>query len=141
MEEKLHELKRRLSEVDDIEKASAVLSWDQSTYMPRGGSEARARHASTLDRLAQEKFTDPAIGKLLDELQPYADSLPYDSDEASLIRVTRRRYERMTKVPSEFIGELSENAGSHDDHPGCRTARSVQGTRDRTGTGQKTQSG
>jgi carboxypeptidase Taq len=111
MEEKLRELKRRLIEVDDIKKASAVLNWDQSTYMPRGGAEARARQAATLDRLAQEKFTDPAIGRLLDELQLYADGLPYNSDEASLIRVTRRHYEQMIKVPPEFIGELSENSG------------------------------
>ena len=45
---------------------------------------------ATLARLAHEKFTDPAIGRLLDELRPYEESLPYDSDDASLIRVTRR---------------------------------------------------
>jgi carboxypeptidase Taq len=110
MEDKLRQLKERLAEINDLEKASAVLGWDQATYMPPGGSEARARQSATLDRLAQEKFTDPAIGKLLDELQPYAEGLPYDSDDASLIRVTRRNFERMTKVPAEFIWELSEHS-------------------------------
>jgi len=111
MEEKLRELKRRLSEIDDLEKASAVLGWDQATYMPRGGAEARARQSATLDRLAQEKITDPEIGRLLDALQPYADGLPYDSDDASLIRITHRLYERLTRVPPAFIGELSEHSG------------------------------
>jgi carboxypeptidase Taq len=106
MEQKLQELKRRLLEIDDLEKAAAVLGWDQSTYMPPGGAEARGRHLATLARLAQEKFVDPAIGKLLDELQPYADSLPYDSFKASLVRVTRRKYERAVRVPPAFIGEL-----------------------------------
>jgi carboxypeptidase Taq len=106
MEQKLQELKRRLLEIDDLEKAAAVLGWDQSTYMPPGGAEARGRHMATLARLAQEKFTDPAIGKLLDELQPYADSLPYDSFKASLVRVTRRKYEREVRVPPAFVGEL-----------------------------------
>ena len=110
MQEKFLQLKARLLEVDNLEKANAVLQWDQATYMPPGGAEARGRHCATLARLAQEKFTDPAIGKLLDELQPYADSLPYDSDEASLIRVTRRNYDRMLKVPAEFVGELSSHS-------------------------------
>ncbi len=106
MQDKLLELKNRLVEIDDLRKAASVLEWDQATYMPPGGAEARGRHMATLGRLAQEKFVDPAIGRLLDELQNYADSLPYDSDEASLVRVTRRNYERATRVPPAFIGEL-----------------------------------
>ncbi|MBN1147191.1 MAG: carboxypeptidase M32 [Anaerolineales bacterium] len=110
MKKKLQELKTRLAEAQDLDRANAVLNWDQSTYMPPGGAEARARQSATLGRLAQEKFTDPAIGKLLDELTPYAESLPYDSDDASLVRVTRREYERMTKVPPAFMGELFQHS-------------------------------
>lgn len=106
VEPKLQELKTRLLEVNDLEMAGAVLEWDQQTYMPPGGAEARGRQMATLARLAHEKRTDPAIGKLLDELQPYEESLAYDSDDASLIRVARRDYEKNTKVPGEFIAEL-----------------------------------
>ncbi|MBI5666770.1 MAG: carboxypeptidase M32 [Chloroflexi bacterium] len=110
MEAKLQELKNRLAEVDDLGHANAVLAWDQQTYMPPGGAAARGRQMATLSRLAHEKFTDPAIGRLLDDLRPYEESLPYDSDDASLIRVTRRQYERDTKVPAEFVGALNEHA-------------------------------
>jgi len=109
MQEKLQQLKALLLEADNLEKANSVLQWDQATYMPPGGAEARGRHSATLARLAQEKFTSPVIGQLLDELQPFAESLPYDSDDASLVRVTRRRYEQMLKIPAEFIGELSSH--------------------------------
>jgi carboxypeptidase Taq len=102
MEEKLKELKRRLQEVDDLQSAAALLSWDQSTYMPPAGAESRGRQMATLSKLAQEKFTDAEVGRLLDELEPYAEQLPYDSDEASLIRVTRREYERSLKIPPSF---------------------------------------
>ena len=64
---------------------------------------------ATLSRLAHEKFTDPAIGKLLDELVPYEESLDYNSDEASLLRVTRRDYERAIKIPSEFTAEVTRH--------------------------------
>ena len=50
--------------------------------MPKGGAAARARQGATLSRLAHEKFTDPALGKLLDDLAPHVERLPYDSDDA-----------------------------------------------------------
>lgn len=109
MEEKLKELKARLREVDDLQSAASLLNWDQSTYMPPAGAAARGRQLATLSRLAQEKFTDPVVGKLLDELEPYAEQLPYDSDDASLIRVARRDYERAIKVPPSFTAEFHEH--------------------------------
>ncbi|HIE38794.1 MAG TPA: carboxypeptidase M32 [Anaerolineae bacterium] len=102
-------------EVNDLQAAAAVLTWDQLTYMPAGGAAARARQLGTLARLAHEKFIDPAIGKLLEELRPYEESLPYDSDEASLIRVARRDYERAVKVPASFTAEFyAHTAASYE---------------------------
>ena len=109
METKFQELKTRLLEANDIWSAAGLLHWDQSTYMPPGGAAARARQMATLGRLAHEKFTDPAIGRLLDALEPYQKSLPYDSDEASLLRLTRWRYERAIKVPAEFTAEVTNH--------------------------------
>lgn len=105
--EKLDELKKRLIEINDLDMAGEILSWDQSTYMPGGGAAARGRQLATLARLSFEKFTDLAVGKLLDELKTYEESVPYESDDASLIRVTRREYERAIKIPTEFVSELS----------------------------------
>ncbi len=112
MHAKLEELKQRLLEANDLQSANALLSWDQTTYMPSGGAEARARQMSTLSRLAHECFTDPAIGKLLDELRSYENSLPYNSDDASLIRVTRREYERLVNLPSAFVAEFTNHSAT-----------------------------
>lgn len=112
MEAKYKELKARLAEVDDLHAAAAVLEWDQNTYMPPGGAPARARQIATLERLAHEKLTDAELGRLLDDLRPYEEGLPYDADEASLIRVTRRDYERAVKVPPSFVAELSDHAST-----------------------------
>jgi carboxypeptidase Taq len=109
METKLNELRTCLLEVNDLNSANALLDWDQSTYMPPGGGAARARQSATLSRLAHEKFTDPAVGRLLDDLRPYEESLPYDSDDAALIRVARREYERAVKVPPAFVAEISSH--------------------------------
>jgi carboxypeptidase Taq len=75
--------------------------------MPRGGAHARARQGATLSRLAHEKSVDPALGILLDGLAPYAAGLPYDSDEASLIRIARRDFEKAIKLPSAYVARAS----------------------------------
>ena len=64
-EKKLQELKTRLLEVGDLNHINALLGWDQSTYMPPGGAEARGRQSARMAQLAQEKFIDKKIGKLL----------------------------------------------------------------------------
>jgi carboxypeptidase Taq len=112
VEPKLQDLRARLVEVDDLQAATAVLSWDQSTYMPPGGAAARGRQMATLGRLAHEKFTDAAIGRLLDDLRPYEDNLPFDSDDASLIRTTRRDYDRAIRVPASFVAELRRHGSA-----------------------------
>ncbi len=106
----LNELKRRVQEVYDLQRIVALLHWDQATYMPPGGAPARGRQMGLLSQLAQQKFTDPEIGRLLDALRPYEESLPYDSDEASIIRVTRRDYERAVRVPPEFTAAFRQHA-------------------------------
>jgi carboxypeptidase Taq len=106
----LDELKTRLLEVDDLRSAGAVLNWDQSTYMPPGGAPARGRQQATLARIAHEKLTDPALGRLLEELRGLEASQPYDADDASLVRVTRREYERATRVPAALVAELNQHS-------------------------------
>src|SRR5262249_38788684 len=88
----LSELKHRLMEISDLNFAGAVLGWDQATYMPPGGAAARGRQAAMLSKLAHGKSTDPALGRLLDALEPLGEELPYDCDDASLIRVARRDF-------------------------------------------------
>ncbi len=106
---KFLELKARLAEIDDISSAASLLYWDQATHMPPGGAVARGRQLATLRQIAHEKLTDRAIAQLLDELQSYEAELPYNSDEASLIRVTRRMHEQAAKVPADFTAKFSQH--------------------------------
>jgi carboxypeptidase Taq len=114
-ENKLAEIKRRLREIGDLNASASVLTWDQATYMPQGGAAARGRQIAMLRRLAHERWVDPAIGKLLDDLQPYAESLASDTDDASLIRVARRDFERAIKVSSDYVARVNAlGAASYD---------------------------
>lgn len=79
--------------------------------MPARGCEGRAEQLATLDRLAHQRLASDELARLLEELRPYEDSLPPDSDEASLVRVARRDHEKARPVPAELRGELAR-AGS-----------------------------
>jgi carboxypeptidase Taq len=106
----LRALKERLAEISDLGRAAGVLGWDQKVTMPPGGHPARAEAMATIGRIAHEKFVDAEIGRLLERLQPLEESLDHDSDDASLIRVTRRDWEKQRRVPTELRTEMIRSA-------------------------------
>jgi carboxypeptidase Taq len=106
------ELKRRLAEVHDLAKAMYLLAWDQRTMMPVKGAAVRAEQLATLSKLAHDLFTSDEIERLLDELADHEQSLPFESDEASLIRVARRDYDRERRVPGDLRSDITRAASS-----------------------------
>src|SRR3989454_10303163 len=99
MAEKLARLQERLAEVNDLTKAVTLLFWDQRVMMPPGGAAARAEAIATVTRLAQERFVNAEIGRLLEDLRGLEESSDYDSFEARLIPGTPRGYDKATRVP------------------------------------------
>ena len=108
MEEKMQQLRNILAEISDLNNSSSLLGWDQQTYMPPGGAEGRGNQLALLGRLAHERGTSPELGKLLEELKPYAASLDPDSDDARLLKVTARDYDKAIRVPSRYIVEFAQ---------------------------------
>ena len=115
MEQRFDELKSRLAEIHDLRRAQEMLFWDQTVMMPPGGGAVWGHQVTTLDRIAHEKFVSAEIGALLDELAPYEESLDYDSDEASLIRTTRRDWEKASRVPADLAAEMTGAAAEGHD--------------------------
>ncbi|UCC85721.1 MAG: carboxypeptidase M32 [Anaerolineales bacterium] len=107
MEAKLQELKARLGEIHDLNKAVALLGWDQQTYMPRGGAPARAEQLATLQKTAHNWFIADEIGALIETLDGSESEWDYDSDEASLVRVIARDYAKARKIPGELVAEFA----------------------------------
>jgi len=105
MSEKLSKLKELLGEVSDINRATAVLSWDQQVNMPPGGAEGRGQQLATLGKIAQEKFTSDEVGKLLDDLKQEFAGADANHDDAAMIRVAARNYDKAKRVPAEFVAE------------------------------------
>ncbi len=110
MADALEQLKERLAEITDLGKVGRLLSWDQQTMMPLAGTGHRADQMATVYRLAHERFTAPAVGRLLEELRPLEESLDPDSDDAALIGVVRRDYEKAVNVPSSLRAAMTRAA-------------------------------
>jgi carboxypeptidase Taq len=104
------ELRTRLAEVVDLRNTSQLLSWDQQTMMPPRGAPARAEALATLERIAHELFISADTGRLLEAASASLDGAPSDSDEAKLVEVVRRHWEKARRVPTELAAELARAA-------------------------------
>jgi carboxypeptidase Taq len=115
MAEKYQALLNHLREVTNVQNAAGVLDWDLQTQMPPGGAGARAAQLATLARIQHEMFTSDTTAQLLEAAANELNGADYDSDEASLVRVTQLDYEDEVKLPADFVAEESrEQALAHE---------------------------
>jgi len=110
--EHVDRLKVRLAGIHNLRQAAAVLNWDQSTYMPPGGAAARAEQLATLGTIAHRLFVDPETARLLAAAEDEAQraGLDADTDEACLVRVTRRDLTRATALPPDLVEEMARTS-------------------------------
>ena len=106
----LEELQGYLATISDLGRARALMAWDERTQMPPGGVGARAEQVATLARVRHERLIADELGSLLDAAAAETADLPYDSDEASLVRVARREWEKARRVPVELRAEITRQS-------------------------------
>ncbi len=99
------EYKERMQQVADFRYSAAVLQWDQETYMPVKGEDARARQLATLSQTAHERFTDPALGQLIRDLTDHPGLGP---TEAKNVIRSLEDYEKEKRLSPAFVRRLSE---------------------------------
>ena len=129
----LEQLRALDQERMQLNRAAAVLRWDQETCLPPDGIEDRAEQLAVLEGLAHEKLINPKIGELLDHpaiLGWITADLQSESSggEPSLavvrsadgsggfpagdfLRVLRRDYEKALKLPGDFVRESARAEG------------------------------
>jgi carboxypeptidase Taq len=115
METALAELKERLGGLTDLRRTEGLLLWDMQVFMPPGGAPTRAAQLGTIEEILHARVMDERFGELFEELEPLAAELPEDSDDACLVRVARRDWERARRVPTELAVEFAKvSAESYD---------------------------
>ena len=101
--EDLRPLKGRLATISDVYSAASVLAWDRQTYMPEGGVGGRAEQLASLARIAHEMLVSDETGRLLAD----AGEAEPGSDDAALLRLARREYDRAIRLPARLVAETS----------------------------------
>ena len=86
---------------------SALLSWDEQTYLPQDGAGHRSGQMALLAGLHHERATDPKIGELLEMLEGSDWPVQVDSVPAINIRELRRTYDRRVRLPRTLVEELA----------------------------------
>ncbi len=99
----LQQLLERLATIGDVRSAASVLAWDRQTYMPAGGVEGRARQLATLARLAHEMLVSNETRRLLEA----AGHGEPGSEEAALLRLSRREHGRAARLPARLVEETT----------------------------------
>ncbi len=111
MTDVISQLREHLATLTDLRVVNALVEWDQQTMMPPRGVEARAASLATLGRLTHDMFVSDTTARLLDAAAGDLSGYGPESDEASLVRVATRRWEKARRVPGELTAELA-HAGS-----------------------------
>ena len=94
----------------DLRNVAQLLDWDQQTMMPPGGAPARAETVATVQKISHEMFVSDETGRLIEAAAADLDGAPSDSDEASLVRVTSRQWDKARRVPAQLAADLARAA-------------------------------
>lgn len=101
--EKMQKLVDLSAELEDLTHIEALMGWDQQVNMPRGGAEERGLQSAVIGRIQHEKFTSDEVGQLIADLEAEVGDLTAETDEARMVKVSKRAYERQTKIPLPLL--------------------------------------
>ncbi len=99
-------LLERSKELALLNSISALLHWDQETFLPRKGAAWRAEQLAHLAGLSHRLWGIEEVGVWLSECEEFG--YPEGSDEAVNLREWRRAYDRAVKLPTEFVEECAK---------------------------------
>ena len=98
-------LTQRAARLGALGEAAAILHWDASTMMPRGGGAARGEQLATLAGLAHDMMTAPEVA---DDLRAAQASGAWEEANLTLMR---RAHARATALPTALV-EATARANS-----------------------------
>lgn len=82
---------------------SGLLGWDEQVNLPPDSADQRAEQSALLAELGHAAAADPEIGRLIAELEAGEPKL--DADPRVVVREARRDYDRVTRLPADFVAE------------------------------------
>ncbi len=111
MQKGLEELRQITRECQLLAESSAVLGWDQETYIPPLAIPERGEQLALLQSLAHERLAGDRVGELLDSLgcssaAPEGTACEDELDRAYL-RELFRQHSRAVKLPGALVADFA----------------------------------
>src|SRR5512133_2071390 len=93
-----------MSDVRAFQGAVSLLQWDQETYMPLRGAEARGEQLAAIQAALHERLTAPRVAEALDRAEQEAS----DPERLAAVRALRLDHERAARVPPDLVRALAQ---------------------------------
>ncbi len=107
--EKIALLTERLKELSYLKSTLALLQWDQEVNMPAKGAARRGETMAYLAGLLHDKFLAINSDSCLTDLKHELEAGTLSDTDAAIVREVWREYERETKLPTDFVQELTKH--------------------------------
>ena len=92
-----------LKRANVLASVQSLLGWDEQVNLPPESAGRRAEQLALLAELHHRAATEPRIGEALAALEALGDAAT--EEERVLRRHARKDYDRLTKLPAEFVAE------------------------------------
>jgi carboxypeptidase Taq len=102
------ELTAKLQRAHLLYTVADLLGWDEQVNLPPASAGQRAEQMALMAELQHSAASDARIGALLTELENSSAGLT--TDERVIVRQARRDYDRVTKLPADFVREKATHS-------------------------------
>jgi carboxypeptidase Taq len=102
------ELVDRLKRAHVLGTVNGLISWDEQVNLPPDSADLRAEQLALMAELQHAAAGEPRIGELLETLERRCEELT--GDQQVVLRCARRDYDRVVKLPPEFVREKARHS-------------------------------
>lgn len=99
----------KMKKIADINNASAVLMWDQETYMPKNGDALRSQQIATLSGISHEMMVSNELSDLIEQLAQ--DKTLSDTEQINVME-TKIALDKRKKFDTAFIIQMSQTVSN-----------------------------
>src|SRR5258707_13089564 len=85
----------RMHELKDLSGLIGLATWDEQTYLPPKGEDARSHQLAAIQGLFHERLVDPALGELLERSKLG----PLEADQRAMGRALSPERHPSVRVP------------------------------------------
>ncbi|MDQ6813433.1 MAG: carboxypeptidase M32 [Bacteroidota bacterium] len=96
--------KATMQKIADVKYATAVLQWDQETYLPIKGADFRGRQLATLSEIAHQMYISKTVDALLQNLL----ATDLSAEQKKNVLLSWEDFQRLKKLTPKFVRKMSE---------------------------------